>query len=648
MTGLALFCAAGNLRAGETDEFLAICYHDVPLASAATNDPYAVDQESMVRQIEYLRTHDYHFISLKDVQAAIRKEHPLPPRAVLMTFDDAYLSFYSNVMPVLQLYQCPAVLSVVSSWIDGTPPQDLPGPLMTWAQVRTASLHPMVTVASHSHSLHQAIPYNPQGNTGHAATSRRYDATAARYETDKEYRQRIIADMKETMDIFSEKAGFRPEWIVWPYGQYNALTLAAARDAGFEGSLGLSGDRASIEHGWPLDRWMVMGNPPIEDFISEVRARTWPRKPEVPQQRAVQVDLDMIYDPSPEQTEKNLGRLLDRMVALRPNMVYVQAFADPDGDGNVSEVYFPNRVLPMRMDLLNRVCNQLWNRQFTVYAWMPVLSVQLPDGAAEHLRVRERTSGTNTAASSSWYERLSPFCDESMDVMRRLYEDLAIHVRFHGVLFQDDAYLTDREDFHPSAVAAARKAFGANPADDRLTPAHEHAWVRLKQQQLTRFTQGLLDAVHVYRPAARSARTLYARSLLDPASEAWFAQNYADCLSNYDFTVILAYPEMEGIGLWRTSGWLEQLVHRAMSYPDALDRTVFKLQAYDWKRKSPIPADRLLDRVRVLVAAGARHVAYYPDDYTRDQPSLHIIRKEMSTESLLFPKPTLRPVTQQY
>jgi len=54
--------------------------------------------------------------------------------------------------------------------------------------------------------------------------------------------------------------------------------------------------------------------------------------------------------------------------------------------------------------------------------------------------------------------------------MTALYRDLASHSLAHGVLFQDDAYLTDREDFHPAALVQYRKAFGAEFSPESLEP----------------------------------------------------------------------------------------------------------------------------------------------------------------------------------
>jgi biofilm PGA synthesis lipoprotein PgaB len=74
---------------------------------------------------------------------------------VLLSFDDAYESFYTRVFPALQLLRVPAVLSVVTSWIENPGAQLYKQKkLMNWAQIREVSDSGLVTVASHSHDLH--------------------------------------------------------------------------------------------------------------------------------------------------------------------------------------------------------------------------------------------------------------------------------------------------------------------------------------------------------------------------------------------------------------------------------------------------------------------------------------------------------------
>src|SRR5690606_2235570 len=93
---------------------------------------------------------------------------------------------------------------------------------------------------------------------------------------------------------------------------------------------------------------------------------------DAPEMRIAHVDLDYVYDDDPKQMERNLDKLVQRVANMGINSVFLQAFADPSGDGLVRELYFPNRHLPMRADLFNRAAWQLRSRAFVeVYAWMP-------------------------------------------------------------------------------------------------------------------------------------------------------------------------------------------------------------------------------------------------------------------------------------
>ena len=172
----------------DRDRFLVLCYHDIP-KNVNLND-YSVDQTSFIDQIEYLSTHGYNFISLNDVIEANRRNKALPEKPVLLTFDDAYLSFYEFVYPVLKLYGYPCLLAVVTDWIDNPPPE-IKEPLMSWDQVREVAKSDLVSIASHTHNLHRGVIYNPQGNESWAAVSRIYNPETEVYESEEAYRKRI-------------------------------------------------------------------------------------------------------------------------------------------------------------------------------------------------------------------------------------------------------------------------------------------------------------------------------------------------------------------------------------------------------------------------------------------------------------------------
>ncbi len=609
-----------------SERFLVLCYHDVPKV-IEHNDRYAVDRRTFIETIEYLRAHDYHFIGIDDVIAAQEGRRPLPDRSVLLTFDDGYASFYDFVFPLLRQYGYPSVLAVVSGWIDQKP-SNVKQTLMTWEQLREVAQSGLVEIASHTHNMHSGIPDNPQGNEGAALVSRQYDPATGQYEPDTEFEARLREDLRLSKQTLEQRLGMTLRAVAWPYGRYNAFVAEEARQAGFSVLFRLSNRTASVRELPAVNRVILDKNPSVPMIAKDLK-----RHFQIPEhQRIVHTDLDLIYDEDPAQTEKNLGQFVDRIVAMKPSAVYLQAFADPEGDSRIREVYFPSRVLPMRADLFSRVAHQLAAREIQVYAWMPMLNIVLPDAAEQSaLRVREFGAG-GSVPTEAWYpERLSPFSAAARAKLATLYEDLAQYAEIDGVLFLDDGYLNDREDFHPDALPLYAAIAGSADRDpEQLTEEQRRRWTAAKTQALIDLTTQLKASVHRHRPLTQFAITLYAPVVIDPEREGEFAQNYARSVDAYDFVVIMAYPRQEEVA--RPERWLERLVRIAAAHPQGLKKTVFKIQAYDWERDEWIEAETLNRWLQRLVAAGARHVAYYPDDYTQEQPRAETIRLMMSIE----------------
>jgi biofilm PGA synthesis lipoprotein PgaB len=160
-------------------EFLVFCYHNVPI-KANPADSYGVSQNIFVEQMEYLRTHGYHPVSLGDILNTREGKKDLPDKPILLTFDDAYISYYNFVFPVLKKFDYPSLLAVVGSWIDN-PPEGLPEPLMSWDQIREVAQSDLVEIASHTYDLHKGIRYNPQGNVGPAVNILAFDSETETY-----------------------------------------------------------------------------------------------------------------------------------------------------------------------------------------------------------------------------------------------------------------------------------------------------------------------------------------------------------------------------------------------------------------------------------------------------------------------------------
>ncbi len=82
----------------------------------------ADEPEPFARQMEYLAAH-YRVVSVPRVLAVLDGGPPLPPRALLVTFDDAYRSFAEVAWPILCRHGFPATLFVPTAYPDRPEPR---------------------------------------------------------------------------------------------------------------------------------------------------------------------------------------------------------------------------------------------------------------------------------------------------------------------------------------------------------------------------------------------------------------------------------------------------------------------------------------------------------------------------------------------
>jgi len=265
-----------------------------------------------------------------------------------------------------------------------------------------------------------------------------------------------------------------------------------------------------------------------------------------------------------------------------------------------------------------------------------MLSLDLPDEtASDDLYVREYTDG-ETPVTSSWYKRLSPFSLKVKELLVKLYEDLAINTQIDGIVFQDDGYLNEDEDFHPAAVEYYNKITGKSEiiAPYELNLDQTEAWTEVKIQKLNELVEDLTNIVKRYRPEIHTARTLYAPVIIDRSAKKRFGQSYQESLKLYDYVVIMAYPFLEEVK--QPTEWLQNLVAVTKRHPLGIEKTVFKVQAFDWSKSKWVKSRKLNKWFKALISSGAKHIAYYPDDYVLNHPKKRVIREMMSVENFPF------------
>ena len=61
-----------------------------------------------------------------------------------------------------------------------------------------------------------------------------------------------------------------------------------------------------------------------------------------------------------------------------------------------------------------------------------------------------------------------------------------------------------------------------------------------------------------------------------------------------------------------------------------LEKTIFELQASNWRTKQPVPSAELADWMKVLKQEGIRNLGYYPDDFLNNHPDPKVLHPHFS------------------
>ena len=90
-----------------------LMYHVIGVAPANAAFPSLfVPPAELAAQVSWLAAHGYHAVTLQRLFAGWKGTRALPPKPVVLTFDDGYLSDYTAALPTLRRHRWPGVLNL--------------------------------------------------------------------------------------------------------------------------------------------------------------------------------------------------------------------------------------------------------------------------------------------------------------------------------------------------------------------------------------------------------------------------------------------------------------------------------------------------------------------------------------------------------
>jgi peptidoglycan/xylan/chitin deacetylase (PgdA/CDA1 family) len=198
-----------------------LMYHQVgEFAPMAAHRSTYCDHRRFAAQMAWLYRLRYTVLRLDEALAGLRGERPLPPRAVVLTFDDGYENFYEYALPVLARFGFPAIVYALA---------DRLGQPSAWFAADGRATPPLMSGARLRELRRLGIDIGSHGLTHQRLAQIDRDTAGIEIAHSKDRLQQLLG---EPVDHFC-----------YPYGSYDDAVVDMTGSAGYRSAV--TCDRAS-------------------------------------------------------------------------------------------------------------------------------------------------------------------------------------------------------------------------------------------------------------------------------------------------------------------------------------------------------------------------------------------------------------------
>ncbi len=210
------------------NQVIALMYHAVDQRKLPGD---VITPSTFAQELQLFRKDGFHVVTLAETIAFLHGA-PIPPNAVLITFDNGYESFYRTVYPLLQKYHDPATLFAIIRWL--SPPQRKGlFTSLTWSQVETMSKSGLVTVMPQTYNLHHAVAISST-LTSPATVGRPYNPATRTVEATSAYDAHILHDVERARaDLVRHLQESNVNAMSYPFGDYTSALDRLLHEAGY-------------------------------------------------------------------------------------------------------------------------------------------------------------------------------------------------------------------------------------------------------------------------------------------------------------------------------------------------------------------------------------------------------------------------------
>jgi len=269
-----------------TAQVVVLCYHRL---EGKAGGALSIEPALFEKQMEAIKEAGLAVISMQDFLAWRRGEKNIPPKCVLITIDDGYVSGLDVGVPILKKYGFPATFFIYTNYLNNG------GKSMTWAQL--AKLRDEgFEIGCHTVS-HLDLRRKPAKWTG-------------------DYDSWLKDELERSKKILEENLGIRCATIAYPFGLHNEAVHEASQAAGYEAAFTTYGARLGITtNAHSLGRYDVTAKMPGTQQVFDVAINfAGMAAPSGPAVMAQEASASMITEPMHNTT------ITDSMPEIKANL----------------------------------------------------------------------------------------------------------------------------------------------------------------------------------------------------------------------------------------------------------------------------------------------------------------------------------------
>jgi len=191
-----------------------LCYHAISdLKDAPIIENYGIPPQQFRQQLESLEKTGFNFISVNEFWHFLQGKGGLPPKPILVSFDDCYQDLLDQALPILEEKRIPAIAFAISQRLGRTNEWDQP---LGAPELRLLNQEGLIKVAA------KGVAIGSHSRT-HPKLTRISPA-------------QLSEEVRGSLDDLQAIGLSRPLFFAYPYGVYDDKVQKAMKEAGLQGA----------------------------------------------------------------------------------------------------------------------------------------------------------------------------------------------------------------------------------------------------------------------------------------------------------------------------------------------------------------------------------------------------------------------------